>query len=143
MKTDLYRRVFIIGVIAIIATSCKTDVVKPALKFPGAWNASYTMQSSSFVDNYKLYHWASKLTINADGTALANHQPGNPIFPDSTVTEHFKWGIINAQTMYLRSLNWSVTSTTMNYRVLAYGTNYINMDGFDDLSQYWQLTLTK
>jgi hypothetical protein len=143
MRTGLFKTVLIIGVIGMMATACKKEVTKPALKFPGVWNASYTMYSSSFSDDYRVYRWNSKLTINADGTAEAVHQPGNPIFTDTLVTEHLKWGAIDAQTMYLRSLNWSVTSTTMDYRVLEYSDNYIKLDGFDDLSEYWQLKLTK
>ena len=137
-------KVILFAIITVfILNSCKTETVKPTLSYPGTWNATYTMQSSSFSDNYKLYNWTAKLTINADGTAQAIHQPGNPIFPNQVLTENLKWGKIDDHTIYLRSVNWSVTSQTMNYQVKEYGNNYIKLDGFDDLSQYWQLVLRK
>ena len=142
MQNKILRGLFSIAAVILMLSSCKTETVKPALSFPGTWNATYKMQSSSFADNYKLYNWTAQLTLNADGTAEAVHQPGNPIASGEVITEHFKWGILDDQTMYLHSLNWSVTEA-MSYRVLEYGNNYIKMDGFDGFSQYWQLTLKK
>lgn len=143
MKKNAIRLTLLTIIAAFILNGCKTETIKPTLSYPGTWNATYTMQSSSFADNYKLYNWTAKLTLNSDGTAQAIHQPGNPIFSGQVLTENLKWGTIDDHTMYLRSLNWSVTSQTMNYEVKEYSTNYIKMTGFDDLSQYWELVLRK
>ena len=142
MQKNIFRTILFAIITALILNSCKTETIKPTLSYPGTWNATYSMQSSSFSDNYKLYNWTAQLTINNDGTAQAIHQPGNPIISSQVVTENFKWGIIDDHTMYLHSLNWSVTED-MSYRVLEYSNNYIKMDGFDGFSQYWQLTLKK
>lgn len=143
MKNNAIRLTLLSIIAVFILHGCKTETIKPTLSYTGTWNAAYTLQSSSFADNYKLYNWTAKLTINSDGSAQAVHQPGNPIFSDQQVTENLHWGIIDDHTMYLRSLNWSVTSQTMDYEVKEYGTNYIKMAGFDDLSQYWELVLRK
>jgi hypothetical protein len=138
----LTKRAIILQLLfAVIFTTlgCKKETVQPKLNVVGTWNVNYTMHSASFADNYKVYNWAAKLTVNADGTAHAVHQAGNPIFNDKQVDEDFKWGYIDDHTVYLRSLNWSVTSQTMNYDVREYSNSY----GFDDLKQFWETTLKK
>jgi hypothetical protein len=143
MKKASFKSVLLTFIIALSIGACKKETVNQKLSYLGIWTANYTLHSTSFVDNYKVYNWTSKLTINMDGTAQAIHPPGNPIITNQQVAENLKWGVIGDHTMYLRSLNWSVTSQTMNYNVREYGNNYIKMDGFDDLSQYWELVLNK
>ncbi|MCQ6956727.1 hypothetical protein [Mucilaginibacter aquariorum] len=129
--------------IAGLSPGCKTETTNPAIKFEGTWTATYTMQSGSFTDDYKLYSWTAKLVINADGTAHATHGTGNPIINNDSVEEDFSWARIDDHTMYLRSKNWSVTNNTMNYEIREYSSNYIKMDGFDDNLQFWTLIIKK
>jgi len=130
--------------LGILVCGCKKALeVKPKLALEGNWKASYTMASSSFVDDYKTYKWSADLSLEADGSAKAVHQQGNPIFYDKEVVEFLNWGKVDETTFFLRSKSWSVTSRTMNYEVREYGINYIRMEGFDDNLQFWTLVLRK